>query len=184
MSHKFSTKNGLATVLSGARYKGEFVLNNETEYNNIDWHDIRDKPTWVDVELAGIARLRYDIKEDINERTKEMIEHDFMFSLDPVTTVEMSDEWQRNVLGLYTGEAMFIAGILPMQLLTYPYELHVGSGNEVVPRYITIADFAELTQLYLEIFNHINTMLLSGRTLKNDLGAMGRNELEEFRDTR
>ena len=184
MAHKFSTKSGLAKVLSGARYKGVFVNNDESEYNNLDWQDIRDKPAWTNVEQAGLAYLRFLIKESINKRTQEMIINDFIFSGAPTTPVNMTSEWQFNVLGLYVGEAFHIATILPINLLAYPYELHVGSGTEVTPTYITIADFTALTTLYLEVFNHINTKLISGRVLKATLSAMGRTELEEFRDLR
>ncbi len=172
----FQTKQGLDAVCTGARFRGELVLNDESEYGGIEWLDVRPKPDWNTVEAAALLVLRYKIASKLNTRTSEMITNDFHASISPETVVVSTTEWQFDTMNLWL--------IRDMGLVAFPYELHVGMNEDATSRYITIPTPDDLQQIYLEMFGHISTCLASGRVEKDKLHSMTRTQLEEYRDNR
>lgn len=172
----FNARQGLSSVLKGARYKGSFINHTEAEFNALTWKDIREKPEWLAVEKAALFNLRMDIIEDINEKTNYELVYGFRCTLYPNTAIHSSFEWQFDALNLYLHRD---AG-----LFAYPYDLHVGTDDKAEPTFVTITDSSELQVLYLEMFGHINTWLATGRAEKVKLKPMTRTALEEYRDNR
>ena len=172
----FDIRRGLNALISGPRYRGTFVKHDEAEYNAIEWLDLRDKPLWADVEQSALKCLRNRIKRNIDSRTQKAIITEFRCSFAPDIPTETTFEWQFDTLNLWL--------IRDSGLLSFPYDIHVGSDEDAEPQYITCEDSAALNQLYLEMFAHIKNWLDSGRVEKAKLKDMTRTELEEYRDLR
>ena len=172
----FNARQGLNAVCKGAKYKGKFIKHTEDEYNLLEWLDIREKPSWLEVEQAALINLRKSICDNINRRTDEAILKKFRTGISPETPITATLVWQFDTLNIYLQRES--------GLIKFPYNLHVGSDDKAKPVYIELKDAKALEILYLEMFGFINKWLASGRNEKEKLQDMTRTGLEEFRDNR
>jgi len=176
MNPTFNARQGLNKICKGAKYKGKFIKHTQEEYNKLEWADIRDKPSWADVEQAGLINLRKNICNNINLRTDMAILKEFRTSLSPTTPVTATLVWQFDTLNIYLQK--------DSGLIKFPYNLHVGCDDKAKPVHIELKDTKALQTLYLEMFGFINEWLTSGRKEKEKLQSMTRTGLEEYRDIR
>lgn len=177
-SDVFNIKEGINKLVPDALYSGTILDHTETEYNNLIWNDDRQKPSWEDVNIETLILLRKGICINIDKYTKYNIKTQFACSIEPDKLIETTSEWQFDVLNLFLQKD---SGIIQ-----YPYDLHIGQNDLTgEPSYITLTTSDDLQQLYLEIFNHINIWLASGRQEKAHLQTLlTRTELENYQDPR
>jgi hypothetical protein len=171
----FQITKGLYKVCPGARFKKVFCNNTEEEYSSIQWKDIRPFPTWQIIEQASLTCLRYDIKQNINQRTSDIIVHEFKSTLFPNQEFHMTLEWQFQVQNIW---------LCRTTIIEHPYDVYCSSNEDGICSYVTIASHEQMNQFYLEGFVHVDNTLKKGRSLKDSLANMSRTSLEEFRDVR
>jgi len=76
-------------IVPSAYYIGTFVDNTEEEYNNIEWLDDRDKPSWPEI-VSKDSTIQLELtKED----QKDLVRNDFYIdTLQPVHVIDENDE--------------------------------------------------------------------------------------------
>jgi len=168
---RFDLMLGIQALVPGAKVRGVFDQQTESEYNALYWLDPRPKPDYIDVEAATLKAVRTQLMVDINLKTSGIIVNTFSWKDIPAF---MDLEFQFNMSQLFINKDM----------LTYPYEMKLSDDEDGCGRYINVVDADELATLYFTIFNHVATTLASGRALKDTLKTMNRTELEEFKDLR
>ncbi|RLB91782.1 MAG: hypothetical protein DRH10_01060 [Deltaproteobacteria bacterium] len=176
MSVIYDLAAGLDMLVPSAKYQGSLKYNTEQEYGEIVWLDGRKKPSYEESIEASLNVMRLTISEEINEKTRDKIIMGFKFSVSPETQINSDMEWQFDVLNLWLQK--------DSGLIVYPYSLYASFSANAKPNYITIADSAMLQQIYFEMFGHVDGWLRSGRTEKDKLTGMTKDELEEYIDKR
>jgi len=171
---KYSIYDGLNNILPGPVFRGEFLTNSQSEYEDIIWLDSREKPTWDEVDSSALHMLRNAIADKINQVTSSIICYGFVYSKAPETKIWSTQEWQFDVMNLVNARNM----------LSYPYQLKASEKSDATTVYIEMADADTLYGMYLEFFNFVATKLKEGRTIKDSLNTMTRKELENFTDSR
>jgi len=166
----YNLLDGIQKLVPGAKFKSRFVNNNEIEYGTMQWLDIRDKPSFIDVDQATLQSLRRDIRTEINLKTDNIIKY-FEYS---DSIVYLNLEFQFNLSQL----------VVMKDYLTYPYTMKVHDDTNGGGVYMTMDTSDDLIALYHAGFNHVSQVLSDGRILKDQLNEMGRTELEEFQDLR
>ena len=171
----FQVAKGLYRICPGARFKGIFENNTQQEYEMLEWHDIRVKPAWSEIEQASLTILRADIKQNMNQRTSDIITYEFKSNLFPSNTFHMELEWQFQIQNVW---------LCRDTLITFPYDIYCSSDEDGNCEYVTIESKEIMHQFYLEGFLHVDNTLKSGRAEKKKLVSMSRTMLEEYRDLR
>jgi len=166
----YSLLDGIQKLVPGAKFKGQFVNNNEIEYGTITWLDTREKPSFIAVDQAALTVFRKNIRTAINIKTTQIIKH-FNYN---GNFVYMDLEFQFNMSQL----------VVMKDYLTYPYTMKIHDDEDGCGVYFTVNNSDELVSLYQAGFMHVSQTLAEGRQLKDQLKNMNRTELEEFQDTR
>jgi len=162
--------DGIQCLVHGARFRSNFILNNEIEYGTMDWLDVREKPSFIDVDQATLQSFRRDIRTVINSKTNDIIKY-FNYNGD---IVFLNLEFQFNLSQL----------VVMKDNLPYPYTMKIRDDENGCGIYITMDTADDMVALYHAGFSHVSQALYSGRVLKDPLKDMGRTELEEFQDLR
>jgi len=170
----FNIYIGLDSLVEGPIFKGGFINHTEEEYNNIVWLDDRVKPAWDEVEAECLNHVRRELIILINERTSNIIKYGFHTSLDSELDIWASSEWQFNVSQLTSIR----------DNLDYPYYLKASETVSGVTNYLAMNQPDDFVTLFNEFMYWTSVKLAEGRTIKDSLADMTREELENFVDTR
>jgi hypothetical protein len=120
-----------------------------------------------------LSKKRVEIGKLIDSATNNTIENGFRFSLSPDTPVKATLEWQFDVQNLY----------LSREIIQFPYRLKTSVDNNSKNLYIELDNSGILSLLYMEMFSHIASALDKGRTDKDALYHMSKEEIENYEYT-
>lgn len=178
---QFNIINGLNDLVNGAKFKGLIKYHTQEEYNNIEQLDFRPKPTWFEVYDSSLNNMRQLLKEQINNKTDELIEYGFFYNDGEVThLIHLGIEEQINLdtMDRLRDELHNIGAIV------FPYKLKVSDNEYGEGNYITLQNADHFHEFFLKGVIHKNLSIYNGRILKDSLSSLNREQLENFRDNR
>ncbi|RKY10485.1 MAG: hypothetical protein DRP56_00885 [Planctomycetota bacterium] len=176
MGATYDIAAGLDALVPSANYSGRLKYNTQQEYDALVWADERSKPSFSNVDAATLNVMRLAIVHDINERTSSEITGNFRSSIAPSTPIFSTLEWQFDVLNLWL--------IRDSGIISFPYELYCSTGDNAESNYISLPDSTALNTMYLEMFGYVDGWLKSGRSEKDKLKMMDKEQLETYTDPR
>ena len=172
----YDLASGLDHLIPSPQYSGSLKYNTEAEYDSLVWMDARTKPSYTAAVTATLDVMRQYISDQIDIKTEYEIENSLVTTLDTSAYIHATREWQFNALNIYMQRAT--------AFVTYPYALGVSYGFDGTVTYLTLTDATDVETLYSEMFAHVKGWLDSGRTLKNGLASLTKEQLLAYEDNR